>query len=62
LQPHVGGAPYLLALLCVVRGALTLFLGLRGRLLGLDPRCQTDAKHASDEAHPVKQKTTGPGS
>ncbi|HEY8328416.1 MAG TPA: hypothetical protein VIO59_08255 [Rhodanobacter sp.] len=54
--------PHLLALLRVACGALALFLGLGGRLLGLGPRCQTDAEQASDDAHPVKKKTTGPGS
>ncbi|NMW23816.1 hypothetical protein HFP05_05235 [Rhodanobacter denitrificans] len=54
--------PHLLALLRGAGRALALFLGLRGRLLGLDPRCQTEAEHTSDDAHPVKQKTAGPGS
>ena len=62
LQSHVGSVLHLLALLRDACRALALFLGLCGRLLGLDPRCQTEAEHASDDAHPVKKKTTGPGS
>ena len=61
----VTGLPNFLPVNFLLRGAcgaLALFLGLCGRLLGLGPRCQTEAEHASDDAHPVKQKAAGPGS